>query len=319
MKKFLILAVAVVLFAAIHVYAGQYPSKPIRIVVPYQAGGSADLSARIFAKYAEKEIGGKIAIINMEGASGSVGTRDIAKSDPDGHHFLWNTPSMFTAYQTGVQSFTWDSMTPIAPVVNFYKVLVVHKDSKWQTLKDLVEDAKANPGTIKCGVSFGAASHFEALGFENGTGAKMRYVAGGGDSQQISAVLGKHIDVYAASDTIALQYINEGTLRPLGVSSVEELPTLPGVPSYRQQGYDFDFIYNIVLYAPAKLPDELRERWNQVVKTVLSNKEAVAELEKIGMYANYLDTENTDKLLLDLDCKMYRFARIGQLRPDKVN
>lgn len=313
-----ILAVALSLACGPVAFAADYPNKPIKIVVPYQPGGSADLSARIFAKYAEQEIGGKIAIINTAGASGSVGTRDVARSAPDGYTFLWNTPSMFTAYQTGVQPFTWDSMTPISPVVSFYKVFVVHKDAKWQTLQELLADVKANPETIKYGVSFGAASHFEALGFEIATGAKFMFVAGGGDAQQVTSVLGKHIDAFAPSDTIALQYIADGSLRPLGVSGRDRLPTLPDVPTYREQGIDFDFIYDIVLYAPGNLPKELQERWNRVVQTVLTNETALAELAKIGMYPNYHSLEDTYKFLIETDVNLYRSARLGGLRPDKV-
>ncbi len=308
----------ILVFGIASVRAAGYPTQPVKLLVPFGAGGSSDISARIFAKYAEKELGGKIAVVNITGAAGSIATTEAAKAKPDGYTLLWHIPTIFTAYHTGAQNFTWDSLTPIANVARFFKAMVVHKDSKWKTLNDLVQDAKAHPGTIKWGVNIGAGLHFEALGFEDATNTKFMHVAGGGDAQQTTAILGKHIDVCTPSDTVVLQYLADGTLRALGTSGNDRLPTLPDILTYKEQGVDFAFWYDLVLYGPPGMPEDLVKRWSEIAKKVMSNPEAVAELEKLGMYPAYLDTAATYDALLEADTEMYRFARRGGLRPDKI-
>lgn len=298
--------------------AASYPSEPIKLLVPFEAGGSSDISARIFAKYAEKELGGRIAIVNMAGAAGSIASTEAVQAKPDGYTLLWHIPTIFTAYHTGTQGFTWDSLTPVANVARFYKVMVVHKDSPWKTINDLIADAKKRPGKIKLGVNIGAGLHFEALGFEDTTGTKFMHVAGGGDAQQTTAILGKHIDVCTPSDTVVLQYLADGTLRGLGTSGNDRLPTLPDIPTYKEQGVDFTFWYDLVLYGPPNLPEDIVKRLNEVARKVTENPEAIAELRKLGMYPAYLDVNATREALLDTDVAMYRFARKGGLVPANI-
>lgn len=295
-----------------------YPEKPIKLLVPFAAGGSSDVSARIFAKYAEKELGANIAVVNIAGAAGSIATIEAATAKPDGYTMLWHIPTITTAYHTGTQNFTWDSLTPVANVARFYKAFVVHKDSPWKNLADLIKDAKANPGKIKYGVNIGAGLHFEALGFEDATDTKFMIVAGGGDAQQTTAILGKHIDVCSPSDTVVLQYLADGTLRALGTSGNDRLPTLPDTPTYKEQGVDFTFWYDLVLYGPPTLPADIVNKWNQAVKKIMGNPQAVSDFKKLAMYPAYLDVAATREALLDMDTAMYRFARKGGLIPDKV-
>lgn len=295
--------------------AAAYPANPIKLVVPFSAGGSSDISARIFAKYAEQELNARIAIVNITGAAGSIATSEVLKAKPDGYTLLWHIPTIFTAYHTGAQGFAWDSLTPITNVARFFKAMTVHKDAPWKTMDDLIKDAKANPGKIKWGVNIGAGLHFEALGFEDATNTRFMHVAGGGDAQQTTALLGKHTDVCTPSDTVVLQYIADGTLRALGTSGEKRLPTLPDIATYKEQDVDFTFWYDLVLYGPPSLPEDIVKIWSQVAKKVAANPKAVAELEKLGMYPAYLDTEATRALLLDTDTEMYRFARKGGLIP----
>ena len=316
---FSLLAVPAMTVPAMTVSAmAAYPDKPVKLLVPFAAGGSSDVSARIFAKYAERYLGGNIAVVNMAGAAGSIATLEAAKSKPDGYTMLWHIPTISTAYHTGTQNFTWDSMTPVANVARFYKAFIVHKDSPWKTMGDVIAAAKANPGKIKFGVNIGAGLHFEALGLEDATGTKFMLVAGGGDSEQTTSILGKHIDVCTPSDTVVLQYIKDGTLRALGTSGNERLPTLPDIPTYKEQGVDFTFWYDLVLYGPPKLPADIVARWSDVAKKVMADPDAVKDFLKLSMYPAYLDPEATRELLLDTDTAMYRFARKGGLIPDKI-
>jgi len=318
------LAAAVLLGTLLAVPAGNaaadtYPSKPIRLIVPFAAGGSSDVSARVFAKYAEKELNANIAVVNIAGAAGSIASREAAKAKPDGYTLLWHIPTFITAFHTGTQKFTWDSMTPIANVARFFKALVVHKDSPWQTMDELLKDAKARPGEIKWGVNIGAGLHFEALGMEDATGTRFRHVAGGGDASQVKALLGKQIDVCSPSDTVVLQYLADGTFRALGTSGETRLPSLPDIPTYKEQGVDFTFWYDIILYGPPGLPAELVERWSEVARKVVANPEAVEDFRKLAMHPAWLSVDDTRELLLKTDVDLYRFARRGGLVPASID
>lgn len=296
-----------------------YPNSPVKLIVPFAPGGSSDVSARIFARFAEQELGTSIAVVNTAGAAGSIGTREAAKSEADGYTLLWHIPTIMTSYHTGIQNFTWDALTPIGNVARFFKVVAVHSDSPWHSVNELLKDAKARPGEILWGVNIGAGLHFEALGLEDATGTSFRHVAGGGDADQAKKLLGKQIDVSTLSDTVAVQHFESGTLRPLGALTDERLESLPDVPTLKEQGIDYTFWYDIVLYGPPELPQELVTTWNGIIEKVANNPEAIEEFRKLGMVTAWLDPQETRAQLLDTDVDLYRFARRGGLRPDTID
>ena len=295
--------------------ADTYPAKPIKLIVPYGAGNATDAAARLMVKYLEKELSTSVAIVNVAGAAGTIGSMQVLRAKPDGYTLLWNHLSLLTAYHTGASKFTWDSLTPICNGVRFYKTLVVRGDAPWKNLQEFVDDARKNPGKIKWGVNIGAGLHFEALGFETLTGTKFHFVAGEGEADQINAMLGGRIDVCTPSPQIVMQYKEEGRIRALASSTEERIPSLPGVPTYKEEGVDLTFMYEPALYGPAELPDSIVERLNQAVANVMKNPEFIAGLAKLGMDPAYMSQEDFRQHLLRLDSQMYMFARQGGLIP----
>ncbi len=295
--------------------ADTYPAKPIKLIVPYGAGNATDAAARLMVKYLEKELSTSVAIVNVAGAAGTIGSMQVLRAKPDGYTLLWNHLSLLTAYHTGASKFTWDSLTPICNGVRFYKTLVVRGDAPWKNLQEFVDDARKNPGKIKWGVNIGAGLHFEALGFETLTGTKFHFVAGEGEADQINAMLGGRIDVCTPSPQIVMQYKEDGRIRALASSTEERIPSLPGVPTYKEEGVDLTFMYEPALYGPAELPDSIVERLNQAVANVMKNPEFIAGLAKLGMDPAYMSQEDFRQHLLRLDSQMYMFARQGGLIP----
>jgi tripartite-type tricarboxylate transporter receptor subunit TctC len=300
-------------------FAQEYPSKPIKLVAPFGAGGSTDSSARIMAKYLEKYLGGKVAVVNIKGAAGTIGSMQVYQSKPDGYTLLWHHLTLVTSYHTGVGKFTWDSLTPVCQGVRFYKALTVPIDSPYKNLGDFLEDAKARPGQIKWGVNLGAGLHFEALGFETITDTKFQFVAGGGDASQVRALLGKHIDIANPSDTVILQYVKTGKLRALATTGDERLQSLPEIPTFKEQGVDFTFYYEPSLFGPPGMSEDIIKKLNDAVGKVLQDPEAIGEYRKIGMYPAFAEHETFKKNLLDLDARLYKFARKGGLIPSRMS
>ncbi|MBW2307242.1 MAG: tripartite tricarboxylate transporter substrate binding protein [Deltaproteobacteria bacterium] len=323
MKTNRFIAILLVVFLAIFsqtgtAFAQGYPSKAIKLVAPFGAGGSTDSSARIFARYLEKYLGTNVAVVNIKGAAGTIGSMQVYKSTPDGYTLLWHHLTLLTSYHTGVGKFTWDSLTPVCQGVKFYMAITVHKDSPWKTIHDLIKDAQARPGKIKWGVNIGAGLHFIAIGLEVATDTKFHYVAGGGDRSQTTALLGKHIDVSSPSDTVVLQYVRTGQLRVLATTGEKRLPTLPDVPTLKEEGIDYTFYFEPSLFGPPGLPAEVIRKLNNAVQKVMQDPEAAKDFRKIGMYPNYLEHNAFKKRLLKLDAQFYMFARKGGLIPSRI-
>jgi len=148
----------------------EYPTKPIKMVVPYNPGGGSDISARIFAKSAEEYFGQPIVVVNIAGAGGSVGGQEVLNSKPDGYTLFWHHAAMHVSYHTGIADFTWDSFSPICRTATSCPVLAVAADAPWNTMDELIDYIKENPGQIRMGVGIGATSHFAGVELDIATG-----------------------------------------------------------------------------------------------------------------------------------------------------
>jgi len=285
--------------------AAEYPERPITVVVPYGPGGSSDTGSRIVMKYVEKYIGQPIVIKNVAGAAGSVGSRGLLDSKPDGYTLLYNHLTLLTAYHTGTADFTWDSFTPICQISKFIEALTVHGDSKWDTVYDLVEDAKAHPGEIKWGLNVGAGLHFAYAEFTSATGTEFRIVPGGGDADQTTKLLGEHIDVATPWEGVAKQYYDVGELKCLGVMADERTLLLPDTLTLKEQGIDAVFMFEPWLFGPAGLSDDVVEILSQAVKQALDDPECREDLLKAGMYQAFLSQSELKDHLQEVDAKLY--------------
>jgi len=157
-----------------------YPNKPIKMVVPYAPGGGSDISARIFANYAEEYFGQPMIVANIAGAGGSVGGQEVLNSKADGYTLFWHHAAMHVAYHTGVADFTWDSFTPICQGAFSQDVIAVSKDAPWNTIEELMAYIEENPKKVRIGVNIGATTHFVGVGMDLATGGgNIIFVAGG--------------------------------------------------------------------------------------------------------------------------------------------
>jgi len=280
--------------------------------VPYGAGGSADMSARLFAKEAEKLVGQSIAIVNITGGGSGIGTMEASKAAPDGYTLLWQHKSMITAFHTGASKVNWDKLTPIANLMLFNEVLHVHKDNKdVNTLEKLIAKAKANPETIRFPVQIGAGSHFSALELEKASGAKFHIISSGGDADRLNEQLGKRADIVFQSIPPTLAHIKVGTLIPLGIGAEQRDPELPDVPTLREQGYNVVTTFHLGLYGPAGLPADIVARWNDVSKKLIANPEVQKEMAKISLFPAYMSTPEFRTHLKALSDNLHDLAKAG--------
>lgn len=208
-----------------------YPQKPITMIVPYGAGGTTDISGRQLAMQLEKHLGKSITVINQGGASGSIGARTVLDAKSDGYTVLFTAESLGTQRVMGLSEMSYDDFTPIMVAVNDPKVIVVHKDSPYQTLQDLVNDIKSRPGKVKMSYTGpGGSGHVQALIY-NKMGLDMALTAYPGGADCIVAVLGRQVEFTNSNYSTVTGYLASGDLKLLGISALQRLEAHPEVPT----------------------------------------------------------------------------------------
>lgn len=229
----LILCCAIGLFATGVVEKSEpsYPLKPITMIVPYGAGGTTDISGRQLAIQLEKHFGKSITVINQGGASGSIGARTVLDAKSDGYTVLFTAESLGTQRVMGLSEMSYADFTPIMVAVNDPKVIVVHKDSPYRTLGDLVNDIKSRPGKVKMSYTGpGGSGHVQALIY-NKMGLEMALTAYPGGADCIVAVLGKQVEFTNSNYSTVTGYLQSGDLKLLGISALQRLAAYPDVPT----------------------------------------------------------------------------------------
>lgn len=242
--------------------AKDYPSKPIRLVVPYAPGGSMDFIGGLLAKKIGPSVGQNMFIDNRPGGGGSIGTAVAAKAAPDGYTIL-HTSSSHTTLAVLFKSLPYDPVTSFVPVTQLARavgsVLTVHPSVPAQTVKEFVALAKAHPGKLNYGTGgIGNIMHFKAEAFSMLTGIKMTHVPYKGSGQAIIDFLAGRIDAAVITASSVLSHIRAGRLRGLALTATvrwSELPDLPTMPEAGVKDYkDHMFETWYGLWFPAGVP-----------------------------------------------------------------
>lgn len=208
----------------------EYPSNDINGYVAWGAGGATDIVARTLSIYAAEELGVDIVIQNKTGASGAIATEFVKKQKADGYTLLFNAENPTLYKVMDISQVDYNDFTPVILISQQTPVIVVAPDSPYQSISDLVEAAKANPGTIKLGTTgAGALPANVAAMLESTSGITFNQVPFGGDADALTAVMGKHADVSVINYSVAVDYAKEGTVRILTVLNNERLANEPDV------------------------------------------------------------------------------------------
>ncbi|HUS11517.1 MAG TPA: tripartite tricarboxylate transporter substrate binding protein [Pyrinomonadaceae bacterium] len=258
--------------------AGNYPTKPINLIVGYAPGGGSDLVVRLLAPYLEKELGNnaRIVVSNKPGAGGAISFSELARSAPDGYTIgLINTPNVLTIPIERKTTFTWRSFDLLGNIVDDPDNFSVHSDSPIKSLADLAKAAKASPGALSVGTTgAGSDDHLAMLMFQKIANVQMIHAPFKGASEVRTAVQGKQIDVAAVNIGEAQQFAKAGTpLRHLGVMSPKRNELAPDVPTFKEQGYDINMMSLRGLAAPKGLPPEIRTRLVAATEKAIANPE----------------------------------------------
>ncbi|WP_116871937.1 tripartite tricarboxylate transporter substrate binding protein [Vibrio splendidus] len=267
--------------------AADYPSKNIRLVVPFGAGGGTDAVGRTLANSAKDVLGQNISIMNRTGGAGAVGMSFGAQQRADGYTLTVVTREIASLPQMGLMRHTADDFRLIRLVNLDPAVVLVAKDSPYNTINDLIKEARDNPGSVKFAST--AAPNFYLMSLEKDQDIKLNAIPYNGASEAIPAVLGNHTDVTMVTPGEAIAQLRSGQLKALGVMSEERIQYIPDVPKLKEQGIDVVTGTWRGIGAPKNTPDEVVEKLGKAFDEAMASEEFKSFMAKGAMTIHNLD------------------------------
>lgn len=276
-------------------YAQDYPSKVIRLVVPFPAGGPTDAISRHLANDWQTRLGWRLIVDNKPGATGHIAHEDVRRQPPDGYTLMALVNPAVVNYKLMAKPFSLPSeFAPLGRVYTQYLVVVVNPQApgmdKVHTLKDLMSLAKEKGGNVSfTSAGNGSMGHLSTLALCNRAGVSMTHVPYKGDAPAINDVLGGTVGLMNSSATTALPHIRSGKLRPIAVSSASRVPDLPDVPTFAESGFtDIVAAAWFGLVAPPNMPAPLVDGLTKALKDSLSTPTIQQKFQDTGVTPAYL-------------------------------
>jgi len=263
-----------------------YPDRPIRLIVPSAPGGPTDIPARLLTQILPK-LGQPAVVENRPGAGGAIGARAVASAAPDGATLLVGNTSVLAVIPAVSASAGYDpakSFVPVAKISESYQILVVHPSSPWKSVRELVDDAKANPGKFNLAhTGAGGLPHLTAELFKARAGVDLVGVPYKSGGEAVTALLGNQVHCTFEAISILLPQIREGKLRALGLTSRTRTPLAPEIPTMIEAGvpdYEVTTFYGVV--APAGTPGDIIGKLNAAINEGFATEEMRATVTKLG-------------------------------------
>lgn len=286
MTKKLLVALSILCAACPALAQPKYPSKPVRIVVPFAPGGGSDFIARFMAQRMTEGLGQQVIVENKPGAGGMLGIEAGVKSPPDGYT-LTLIASSYTV-NPSIYKFTFDPVTDITPIIQLSQgplVVVVRPSLPAKSLQEFLALAKAKPGQINFASSGqGSVIHMATELFQTMAGVKMNHIPYKGTGPALTDTIGGQTDVFFSSTATAVPQVQAGKLRALAVTSAKRIPALPDVPTVSEAGVKgYEVILWHGLIGPKGLPRPIVERINGEASKALRLKETAEQLQNDGV------------------------------------
>ncbi len=290
--------------------SADYPEKPVEIVVTFQPGGGTDIMGRTIGLYAEKYLGQSFAVVNKPGASGVIGWTSVAQTaKPDGYTLTVISPPSFLMHpiQRPSTKYTLEDFDLVANIVMDPGLIGVLPGSGYKGLNDLLAALKDNPKSVSIGYS--GPGTIEALlisQLEEQEGVEFNRIPFDGSAPSMVALMGKHVDAVMMNVSEAHTYVNDGNLLPLGVGSPERDPSMPEIPTFKEQGYDYIQVTVRGLAAPKGLPEDVLAKLESAIKQAFDDPEFKKRAADLQMPLHYMGHEEYTKFLNDMNDNLKR-------------
>lgn len=278
-------ALAIVAGTGTGVFAAEFPIKPVRLIVPFGPGGSADIVARLVAAEASRRLPQPVVVENKPGADGNIAADQIAKSAPDGYNLLLGT-STLAIVRTLTPNLPYNLQSDLAPVINIGGgafVMVVNPQLPAKSVGEYVALAQSRPRQLNFGsAASGSSTHLAGALFHSMAGVELLHVGYKSEPQALTALLANEVQVVVASYTAAAGFLQSGSLRALAVTSAARMKALPAVPTVAESGYPgYEAGYWNGIFAAAKTPADIIDRLYGVFADSARTPQVTQKLEAL--------------------------------------
>jgi tripartite-type tricarboxylate transporter receptor subunit TctC len=319
--RFATVALVTVLLAAQTAVAANFPERPVQLVVPFTAGGAADVMARFLANELEKILGQSVIVMNRPGAGSIIGAQSVASAQPDGYTLLISSNSTFSMNPAVNSKLPYNPATDfesVGMVAKLALAILTQKNAPIADIKQLVTSAKNDP-TKYAYASFGNAtsSHFAGEMFKAVSGIEMTHVPYRGSNPAMTDLLGGQVQISIDTITAALPHIQDGQVKALAVTTAQRSLFLPDIPTVAESGYPgFDLTIWIALVAPRGIPQEVKSRLAGALQVIMSKPEVQSKMKNIGFEPAYAPIENWTGFVTGDIARMREIATRAQIKAE---
>jgi tripartite-type tricarboxylate transporter receptor subunit TctC len=317
MRLFLLTFLSVFLQLIASAQAAEYPSRTIKMIIPFAPGGGSDTLGRVLAEKMGSELGVSVIVENKPGASSIIGTELVAKAAPDGYTLLLTNGAIASNPTFFKLPFDTQNLSAITKVANAPQLLVANPAAPFKNLKELFAYAKVNPGKVTIGTAgAGQISHLAAELLEKSSGTEMIMVHYKGSGGALTDLLGGQINMSFGTAPGLMQFIRNGKVNPIAVSSAQRMPTLPNVPSIAEvlPGYDISNWFGI--FAPPQTPKPIIDRIYQSVQKALATPELSKKFSEEGFDIVAVPPDRFEKSFKQEIVYWQKFAKDNNLKID---
>jgi len=262
-----------------------YPARPVKVVVPYPAGGLVDLITRVVTERLAASMGQQFVIESRAGANGTIATASVAHAEPDGYTLLMITDS-HAVNPLFYKNLSYDSVKDFAPIGLIGKspmVLTVHVSVPARTVKDLISSARADPGSLSYGsIGLGSASHLAGEMFKLRAGVDMLHVPYRGGAPAVNDLIAGHLKTMFLTPVSGLPHIQAGKLAPLAIAAPARFELMPDVPTMAEAGVPLEAAYWVGMAAPAATPPAVIAKLEKALSEATAASEVRARLTQMG-------------------------------------
>jgi tripartite-type tricarboxylate transporter receptor subunit TctC len=288
-----------ILFAAVNLSASEFPSKPIKIIVPFSPGGGSDVITRLLAEKMAADLGVSVLVENKPGASSIIGTEAMVKAAPDGYTILMTNRAITVNPWLFKLPYDTAKITPVTQLVSSPLLLVASTKTPFKNLNELITYAKANPNKVSVGNSgVGQLPHLAAVLFEKSSGIEFTMINYKGSGSSATDLIGGQIDLSFGTVPSFMQQIKNKALVPLGVSSTTRNAALPTVPSISEALPGYELLSWFGFFAPPNTPKPVVDKLYQAISRALASPELKIRLNDEGLEVTALDPEKFKKVFL---------------------
>ena len=272
--------------------AADIPCKTAKLIVPWKAGGGTHVLFSIFEKTIQNlDVTPKIKVVTVPGQGGNKGAKEARKAKADGCTLFAIHQSAITSYLNGRIDFSFEAFDTVALLTSTPDILGAAGSAPWNTLAELDQAAKAAPGTILTGATFGSTSQFMWLILEEKTGMKFKYVPFDGTRQRMTALLSDAIQLGTLNVASGRKYLENGDLKAYGIAAEERSKHLPDLPTLQEQGVDLVYALKRGIVAPKGTPADVIAHWSGVFKAAAEDADLLAQMDAKGTDINWVGAE----------------------------